>query len=198
MADNNGGITSPEGVLMLLVAIFFDLLSVALTIIGLFTVGLGWVADLILDLLPIFIIGGWALIRGIWSGDKGTGEIKEYAQEISSNISSKIKQSKKNLETKAVEKSVAKTGAKRFGIALIGELIPIIGALPMWTWFVYKEMGGINVSQNASEDSNSESNNENKSETSLPDSQNEIISTDIPSNAKIQSQPTSPKTPAKK
>ncbi len=146
MANDDGGITSPEGVLMLCIAVFFDGLSLVVTIIGIWFV-FPLIIDLILDIMPILVIGLWSIIRGLSSGK--IEKIKEHSK----GIQSKILQSKKTPEMKAVEKIAKKTG-KRFGITLITELAPVIGAIiPAWTIFVYKEMGGLSLASSSAEES---------------------------------------------
>lgn len=101
---------SPEGVLILMIAIFLDLLGAIIAIIAiivaLFTGGAGVVIELISfvpDILGILTIGVWAFIR--------TGKIP-------------------------FTKKLARF-AKRPLLIIIGESIPFVGALPLWSLYVF-------------------------------------------------------------
>lgn len=116
--NNLGNLLSPEGVIMLLVALSIDIISIFLLFLGLDDFG-------ITDIIGIITIGTWAFIKAGSIPDK------------------KIKTPSKDIEGSA---KLAKSNPilKRFGIAGILEVIPYLGALPMWTRFVYQTL----VSQN--------------------------------------------------
>ena len=103
-------LASPEGVLMLMIAVFLDLLGAIIAIIAiivaLFTLGVGGFIELISfipDVLGLLTIGVWAFIR--------TGKIP-FTQKLA-------------------------RFAKRPLLIIIGESIPFVGALPLWSLYVF-------------------------------------------------------------
>jgi len=89
-SESGGGLTSPEGILMLSIAVILDIVSFVPVI------------NVASDVLGIIIIGGWLVITR---------------------------------PGQAVKKAT-----KRFLIALGIELVPVVSAIPSWTWFVYKAL----------------------------------------------------------
>lgn len=114
--SDGGGITSPEGVLMLFVALFFDIIGIVLNIC--------FDLNAISDAFAIVIIGIWFLSR--------TGDIKSSF--------SKGKGGEQNME---LEDMIGKV-LKKFGITYLIKIIPFVGSfLSLWTYRVWKELGGI-------------------------------------------------------
>ncbi len=123
-------VLSVEGVMMLFLAGLLDLFGVICAIL-IAAFGIGAILSYIPDVIGILFLGGWLLSR---PRSEVTQEVAQHRveQEI------KIKKAKE----KTAEK-MAKKGAKRglrFALATLGELIPVIGALPFWTIFVYSEL----------------------------------------------------------
>ena len=88
----DGGVTSPEGILMLCVAGLLDVLSLIPVI------------NDIVDILGVVIIGGWIVVTG---------------------------------RTEQLKKDIPRVIAT---IAI--EAIPVVSALPSWTYFVWKVLNG--------------------------------------------------------
>ena len=117
---NFGALTSPEGVVMLFMAVFFDLLSIICAVL-IFLFGIGLLLSKIVYIIGLILFGGWALFRGsgaLPTKKKGKGgKITEVAKEKLG---------------KFFKKHWKKLGAK---------LIPLIGdIIPYWTITVYEEL----------------------------------------------------------
>ncbi len=111
-----GALTSPEGVLMLSIAIILDSISL-ICVILILLFGIGLVLAKIVYFVGLFLILGWAFIRGgsIPTPQKG-----------------KLKQKMMNYFGEFL---------KRHWKKKVAGLIPAIGdALPQWTWIVYSEL----------------------------------------------------------
>ncbi len=106
-----GALTSPEGVIMLLVAGFLDLIGIILICFGVDDFG-------ILDIFGIIIIGGWMLLRG------GTATAPEKAKAQVAKGFKKIFRGK----------------WQKFLIPIVGEVVPYSGAFIWWTFAVYYEL----------------------------------------------------------
>jgi len=112
-ASERGALFSPEGVIMMLLAILIDIaglfclvLDLVLSLFGIF--GIGTAISSVLDVLGLILIGGWMLFR--------------YGQMTG---------------TKGAKKAGGKL-LKRLGLSFLGELIPIFGDVaPCWTLAVY-------------------------------------------------------------
>lgn len=119
---------SPEGLIILPFAIIIDAIGIILIIFGLDDF---WITDII----AIAIIGGWSYFRS---------QIKKSNQEMPSL--KKIKETRETVkELRAGEKAVKTTSrAKRIKwlkpLAFVGELIPYVGWLPLWTVYVIAEL----------------------------------------------------------
>ncbi|MGB2762405.1 MAG: hypothetical protein WBC21_02585 [Minisyncoccales bacterium] len=130
---------SPEAILMLFLAGLLDLIGVICLLLDL-VFGIGEVLSYIPDGIGILFFGAWTLMRS--QGEKSKEEVKEEMGEKVAERQKKIEEMKKKRMKKKAKKTVKK-GAKRglrFGLAALGELIPVIGALPFWTIFVYSEL----------------------------------------------------------
>jgi hypothetical protein len=116
---------SPEALIMLPIAILLDIAGIAFTILDI-AYGIGEIPSWISDGIGIIFFGLWILIRS-----QTMARPKALAE--------KVIERRKTI-VRAV-KQLRKMGrGLRFAISVIGELVPIIGALPFWTWFVYSEL----------------------------------------------------------
>ena len=123
--------TTPEGVLMLFLAGLLDLIGL-LCLIADLAFGIGEIFSFIPDVIGIIFFGSWMLMRLQASGD----DVKDMTKQVSDK--------KQTMETskKVLKKTAKKASRKglRFGLASLGELIPLLGALPFWTIFVISEL----------------------------------------------------------
>lgn len=95
---------SPEGIIMMIVAFFIDLAGFIVLIFGFDDYG-------ILDVIGLFIIGGWMLFRS------GTIVTTKKARKIGVRF------------------------LKRLGLSFLGESIPYVGSIaPCWILAVYFEL----------------------------------------------------------
>lgn len=134
-----GAVFSPEGIVMLPIAILFDLFGFILTMIwlltlfGVATLEIPEIINWASDVAGLGFFGLWLLFRAPFTAtDTGLTELEEGLAQRRTTI----KSVKKELNT-------AKRGMSRglrFGIACLGEIITVVGALPFWTWFVYSEL----------------------------------------------------------
>jgi len=113
---------SPEGVIMMPLAIMLDLVGIILVCFGLDDFG-------ILDIIGIPTIGAWVFFRtGLTpSAPQSTGQKAE-----------KVAKTAEKIEKIAIE--AGKSNWLRPVLCGIGEIIPYIGALPFWTYLVYKTL----------------------------------------------------------
>ena len=124
---------SPEGIVMMGAAITLDFIGFVLTVIWLLTV-LG-VATLEIpeivnwasDGAGFAFFGTWLLFRAPFRETEGT----ETAA-LTEDVVQKRRSAKRT--------RVRMGRGLRFGIAFLGEVITVVGALPFWTWFVYSEL----------------------------------------------------------
>jgi len=107
---NSGSLFSPEGIMMLLISGFLDLVGLVLLCFALDDFG-------VTDILGYASVGLWMLIRSIMAGEI----------------------TKPQKKTANVEKLVKWTKRFKI-FAPIAELIPYLGALPWWTIAVYMEL----------------------------------------------------------
>jgi len=140
-------ITVPEGLIMLMIAVFLDLIGIIFFILSFF--GVGVPLSFLLDILGMVTIGFWATTRSLFRGviEKAVGNVTEKVL----NVGGGLKGAKNSQESSApglnASKKVAKTGVKlglsaiRFIITLIVELVPFLGDIsPSWTIFVIFEL----------------------------------------------------------
>ncbi len=116
---------SPEAILVISVAVLLDIAGILCAIL-IPVLGIGVILSFIPDIVGILFFGAWMLFRG-----QGTEGIK---QEIGERVDQKRKLKK---AAKGLKKGM-KFG--KFGLATLGELIPVVGALPFWTIFVLLEL----------------------------------------------------------
>jgi hypothetical protein len=128
------GLTSPEGVTMVSLAVMLDILGILCLILWL-AAGVGGILSYIPDIIGIFFFGFWMFMR--------SQEDKTY-KETRTEVAGEVAEHHRKVQT---AKKVFKKGAKRAGkrgfrflLAMLGELIPLLGALPFWTMFVVSEL----------------------------------------------------------
>ncbi|MDO8486583.1 MAG: hypothetical protein Q7S77_02725 [Candidatus Staskawiczbacteria bacterium] len=136
-------LTVPEGLIMLIIAVFLDLAGIVVFILSFFGVGIP--LSFLLDILGMITIGFWSTTRSLFKGiiEKSVGNIAEKVLSVGGGAEN---QGGHSPGTGAI-KQAAKTGVKlslsavRFIITLIIELIPFLGdILPGWTIFVIFEL----------------------------------------------------------
>jgi uncharacterized membrane protein len=120
------GPISPEGIVMLfLIAIPLDIAGIIFTILDI-AYGIGEIFSWISDGFGIVIFGIWILIR--WQ------TINQQREMVSKVVE------KHRAVRKAVKAARGFSRGLRFGLAVVGEILPVIGFLPFWTWFVWSEL----------------------------------------------------------
>jgi hypothetical protein len=138
-------VTSPEGIIMLPLAIFFDLAGIICTIL-IILAGTGYVAGIIVDIIAISLIMPWSWIRGSFKG--GGGGVEETAK---SNISSRLEAreaGKAAKATKAGKAAATTTRAAKIAkmakwlriLTPIKNRVPGLGLIPTWTPSVWYEL----------------------------------------------------------
>jgi hypothetical protein len=148
-------LTSPTAILMLSVGVVLDLIGLTIFVLG------TWVAidDYgILDMIGLSIIGLWLFIKHQSSAPsqatlkEDLNEIREQKVDLDElnegnerprTLERKKKEGSKNPKNiiKSEGKELAKKVLKRFGLAFLIELIPVVGGFtPAWTWLVYKNL----------------------------------------------------------
>ena len=140
-------LTIPEGLIMLIIAVFLDLIGIVFFILSFFGVGIP--LSFLLDILGMIIIGFWATTRTLFRGviEKAVGDVTEKVLNVGEGLEGIKKIQGGSTPGSGVSKKVAKTGVKfslsaiKFIIALIIELIPFLGDIvPSWTIFVIFEL----------------------------------------------------------
>ena len=106
-----GNLFSPEGVIMMTVAVILDLVGIILLLFALDDF-------FITDIIGIIFISGWMYLRS------STMAVPEKMQERTQKGLAKLFRGK----------------WKKFLTPIIGEVIPYVGALPCWTLAVYYEI----------------------------------------------------------
>ena len=102
---------SPEGLVMMSVAVVIDLIGLIIVCVGLDDFG-------ITDIIGMIFIGSWMFFRSGAMPERKTPSKK----------------------SKGAGKTAERNVLKRFGLTGLAELIPYLGALPWWTIMVYKEL----------------------------------------------------------
>ena len=139
----------PEGLIMLIIAVFLDIFGIICFILSFFGVGIP--LSFLGDILGMITIGFWATTRSLFRGviGKAVGDITEKVLNVGGGLEGVKKFQGAQTPTPGIEagKKVAKTGIKlgltamRFVISLIIELIPFLGDIcPSWTIFVIFEL----------------------------------------------------------
>ncbi len=142
---------SPEAVIMLPIAVIIDVIGVICVILFLFKFPqfVTWIADII----GLLIIAPWILMRTVSAKMLGGKEPEVSVSELPEKIAdkrAKVAEAQKAMQEaqKAAQEAArtaqkgARVGAK--GLRILGvflvQIIPIIGALPLWIWLVYEEL----------------------------------------------------------
>jgi hypothetical protein len=116
---------SPEAAVMLSVAIVLDIAGIIFTILDLLF-GIGEIFSWISDGIGIAIFGLWLLMR-----PKRVTKTKEVVARVAE---------RRRTISRAVE-AIKKMGrGTRFAISVVGEVLPLVGTLPFWTWMVWSEL----------------------------------------------------------
>ncbi len=119
---------TPEGIIMMIPAIILDIAGLILTILDI-AYGIGEIFSWISDGIGILFFGLWILVRMFFVSRTTTP--KELAEKVV----------EKRRQIKGVVKEARRMGrGLRFAITFLGEVLPIVGLLPFWTWFVYTEL----------------------------------------------------------
>ncbi|MDP2864566.1 MAG: hypothetical protein Q8N73_02865 [bacterium] len=122
-----GALISPEGIIMLPFAILLDIAGVIFTILDI-AYGIGEIPSWISDGIGIIFFGLWILIRS-----QAMARPKELAKEVA----------ERRKAIKGAVKQARRMGkGLRFAISTIGEILPLVGAIPFWTWLVWSELTG--------------------------------------------------------
>lgn len=131
-----GALLGPEGIVMMGAAVTLDFIGVVLTIIWLLT-ALGIAAleipeivNWLSDGMGFAFFGFWIMLRApSRQGETNMTDLGERVAEKQKTMKSATKGMKKGMGSGA-----------RFGLATLGEIVPLVGAFPFWTWFVYSEL----------------------------------------------------------
>jgi hypothetical protein len=120
-----GALLSPEAAIMLPLAILLDIAGIICTILVLFF-GVGEILSWISDGIGFIIFGLWIMMRS-----QAMARPRELVEKVA----------EKRVAIKKAVKGVSRMGrGLRFAISIIGEIIPIVGTLPFWTWLVWSEL----------------------------------------------------------
>lgn len=116
---------SPEAAIVFPVAIVLDIFGLLVTVLDI-AYGIGEIPSWISDGIGIAFFGFWLLVRTLSiSRPKAlVGQVMEKRAEIK----------------KLVGRARKMGRGLRFAITFLGEVLPIIGVLPFWTWMVYSEL----------------------------------------------------------
>lgn len=125
---------TPEGVIMMPIAAFLDLIGIGLILFALDDF-------FITDIIGTIVIGGWLYFR--------TGmapSMPERVEQKAKETAGKVEKGAASTAAKAAdaEKAIQKVGkSSRWLKPLLcglGEFVPYLGALPLWTYAVYSEL----------------------------------------------------------
>lgn len=136
-------LTVPEGLIMLIIAVFLDLTGIIAFILSFFGVGIP--LSFLLDILGMITIGFWATTRSLFRGiiEKSVGDMAEKVLGVGGGLENQGVSSSGAGATKKIAKAGVKLSlsAIRFVATLIIELIPFLGdIMPGWTIFVIFEL----------------------------------------------------------
>ncbi len=125
-----GALLSPEGIIMLPFAILLDIAGVIFLVLDI-AYGIGEIPSWISDVIGLIFFGIWILIRS-----QSMAEIEGLKEKV--------------IERREVKKGAVKAFRRmgkiagrrglKFAISVIGEILPVIGGLPFWTWMVWSEL----------------------------------------------------------
>jgi hypothetical protein len=121
---------------MLPLAALLDIIGIICFIANVFF-GIGEILSFIPDFIGLVLFGMWVSFRAM---------TKQEGKEKKQGLTMEVMERKKEQKTMKMKMKMSKLkGVKigrfaKFGLASIGELIPIIGVLPFWTIYVYWEL----------------------------------------------------------
>lgn len=116
---------SPEAIVILPAAIFLDFLGLVLTVLDV-AYGIGEIFSWISDGLGIVFFGFWILMRS-------------FSMAKSKEVVEKVVEKQKTI--KGAVKGIKKMGrGLRFAVSVVGEILPLVGAIPFWTWLAWSEL----------------------------------------------------------
>ncbi len=125
--ENKVSAFDPDFILVFMLAVGLDFLDIILLILDIFFgVVIPEIISHILDGIAFAIIGGWTY----WRIKKITKSKQQQIQGIKQQMGRMARQ-----EIKQTGKSASR-GARRGFLSFIAEWIPLIGALPIWTFCV--------------------------------------------------------------
>ncbi|MBI1866542.1 MAG: hypothetical protein HY005_02275 [Candidatus Staskawiczbacteria bacterium] len=140
-------ITVPEGLIMLIIAVFLDLIGIVFFILSFFGVGIP--LSFLLDILGMITIGFWATTRSLFRGvvEKAVEDVTEKVLNVGGGLEEIKNFQGGSAPGAGASKKIAKTGANlglsavRFIISSLVELVPFLGDItPGWTIFVIFEL----------------------------------------------------------
>ena len=119
---------------MVSLAVMLDIIGILCLILDI-VVGIGEIFSFIPDMIGIFFFGFWMLMRS-----QGEKTYKQSRGEVAGEVAEHHR--KVQTAKKAFKKGAKRAGKRgfRFLLAMLGELIPLLGALPFWTMFVVSEL----------------------------------------------------------
>lgn len=130
-----GALFSPEGITMMLIAVPLDIFGFILTVIsiltlfGVLTLEIPEIINWISDGMGLFFFGLWSLFKS--SVDQKPSSAADLAQNVV--------QRRRGIQA-TFKKARGMGKGLKFGLTTLGEFIPIFGALPLWTLFVWSEL----------------------------------------------------------
>lgn len=128
MTASERGFFSPEAIVMLPFAILIDLVGIILVCFALDDF-------FITDIIALFFIGGWSFFRS---------QVKGKPQEVEMPSFGEQKRAVRQIKKAGKKTTKAAKWAKRLKwlrpLCIVGEIIPYVGWLPLWTVFVYFEL----------------------------------------------------------
>jgi len=127
-----GALLSPEGIILLPFAVLLDIAGVLFTVLDI-AYGIGEIPSWISDGIGIIFLGLWLLIRS-------QTRPKELVEEVVEKHRA-AKRAVKTVKGKGAVKAAKGMGrGLKFAISMLGEILPLVGALPFWTWMVWSEL----------------------------------------------------------
>ncbi len=121
---------SPEGIVIMGFAVLLDIAGAICLALDL-AFGIGEIPSLISDIIGIIFLTSWLFFRM---------QVVAVPQPAQKRIAKKAKEEaakKVSKETaKQFQRILSKTWVK-FGLTVVGELLPVVGGLPLWSLTVY-------------------------------------------------------------
>jgi hypothetical protein len=135
---------TPEGIIIMLIAGLIDLIGIFLTIIflltlfGVLALEIPAIVDWIVDGIGFVFFGLWLWVRSAIISPGTETESEELTERVVEKRRA-MKKAKKKVKAMKAAKTTGRRGLK-FIMVFIGEIIPIVGALPFWSWLAYSEL----------------------------------------------------------